>query len=42
MTTPDGSLTIVLQGIYEAPVPGTFLLFENEAAMLAGGSYGQV
>ena len=42
VTTPDGALTIVLQGIYEAPAPGAFQLFEDEAAVLAGNSYGQV
>ncbi len=42
VTTPDGELTIVLQGLYEAPAPGAFQLYENEAAVLAGNSYGQV
>ena len=42
VTTPEGMLTVVLQGIYEAPAPGAFLLFEDKAAVLAGISYGQV
>ncbi len=42
VTTPDRELTIVLRGLTEAPAPGAFQLFENEAAVLAGNCYGQV